>query len=40
MMLGAVVWLVAGLFAGYLFYYPPVLFILGLITMIKGMINL
>ena len=36
MMVGAVVWLVAGLFAGYIFFYPPILFIIGLVAVIKG----
>ena len=40
MMAGAVVWLVAGLFADYIFFYPPVLFIIGLVTMIKGFISI
>jgi Flp pilus assembly protein TadB len=36
MMIGAVVWLVVGLFLGWLFFYPPVLFILGLIAVVRG----
>lgn len=33
----AVVWLVVGLAFGWLFYYPPVLFVVGLIAFIKGL---
>lgn len=40
MMVGAVVWLVAGLFAGYIFFYPPVLFIFGLVAVISGICRL
>lgn len=36
MMVGAVVWFVAGLFGGIIFFYPPILFIIGLVTMVKG----
>ncbi|MFL5328902.1 MAG: hypothetical protein ACJ8C4_08290 [Gemmataceae bacterium] len=36
MMLGAVVWFVAGLAAGYIFFYPPILFVLGIGAIIKG----
>jgi len=37
MMLGAVVWFVGGLFAGVIFFYPPILLIIGLVTTIKGL---
>ncbi len=37
MMLGAVVWLVVGLMAGWIFYYPPIMFVLGFISVCKGM---
>ena len=37
MMLIAVVWFVGGLFAGILFFYPPILFVIGIIAMVKGM---
>ena len=37
-MLIAVIWFVGGLFAGFLFYYPPILFIIGLVGMIRGLI--
>jgi len=40
MMVGAVVWLVAGLFAGYIFFYPPILFILGMVALVKGLMSL
>jgi hypothetical protein len=39
MMLGAVVWFVAGLLADIIFFYPPVLFILGIIALIRGFIG-
>lgn len=39
-MLGAVVWLVAGiLLLDRIFYYPPILFIIGLVGFIKGLIG-
>lgn len=37
MMVVAVVWFVLGLKGGYIFYYPPVLFVLGLIAFFKGL---
>ena len=37
MMLVAVVWFVVGLMNDWIFFYPPILFILGLIAFIKGM---
>ena len=40
MMLGAVVWFVAGLFVlDRIFIYPPVMFVLGLIGFVKGLVN-
>lgn len=36
MMIVAVIWFVAGLFFGWLFFYPPILFIVGLIAFCKG----
>ncbi|MBX9622837.1 MAG: hypothetical protein K2X82_03395 [Gemmataceae bacterium] len=33
----AVVWFVAGLFADILFYYPPFLFVFGLIAFVRGL---
>jgi hypothetical protein len=40
MMVGAAVWFFGGLAFGYIFYYPPVLFVLGLISTIKGALNI
>jgi hypothetical protein len=39
MMVIACVWFVGGLFAGYIFFYPPILFIIGLVALIKGIID-
>jgi hypothetical protein len=39
MMAIAVVWFVAGLFADRIFFYPPVLFVIGLIAVFKGLAN-
>ncbi len=36
-MIGAVVWFVAGLMNDVIFFYPPVLFVLGLISLGKGL---
>ena len=36
MMIIAVVWFVVGLACGILFYYPPILFVIGIIAIIKG----
>lgn len=36
MMVIAAVWFVLGWQAGYIYYYPPILFIIGLVGMIKG----
>ena len=36
MMVGAIIWFVVGYMAGYIYFYPPILFVLGLISMIKG----
>ena len=38
MMVGAVVWFVVGLFLGIIFFYPPILLIIGFVTMIKGFV--
>jgi len=35
----AVIWFVAGLAGGIIFYYPPVLFIIGFVAMIKGFVG-
>lgn len=37
MMVGAVVWFVVGWFAGYIFFYPPILFVLGIGGILKGL---
>jgi len=37
MMVGAVVWFVVGWASGYIFFYPPILFIIGLVAMVKGL---
>ena len=39
MMVGAVIWFVVGLFAGVIFFYPPILLIIGFATMIKGFLG-
>ena len=37
MMLGAVVWFFGAMALGWVFFYPPILFIIGLITFIRGL---
>ena len=39
MMAIAVVWFVVGYAAGYIFYYPPILFVIGLFGFIKGLVT-
>jgi hypothetical protein len=39
MILIAVVWFVAGLAAGRIFFYPPILLIIGIVAVIKGLFN-
>jgi hypothetical protein len=40
MMVGAIVWFVAGLFlADRIFFYPPILFIFGIVSLIKGLLG-
>ena len=39
LMAGAVIWFVLGLMGGYIFYYPPVMFVIGMIAMIKGLVS-
>ena len=39
MMIGAVVWFVLGRMAGFTFLYPPILFILGIIALVRGLIG-
>lgn len=38
-MIGAVVWFVLGLMADRIFIYPPILFIVGLVAFIKGLVG-
>jgi len=38
-MLAAVVWFVAGMAAGVVFFYPPILFMVGLFGFIKGLVS-
>ncbi|HZY86690.1 MAG TPA: hypothetical protein VFE78_17780 [Gemmataceae bacterium] len=37
MMLIAVVWFVLGLMADRIFFYPPILLVIGLIAVVKGL---
>jgi len=39
MMLIAVVWFALGWAAGYIFFYPPVLFVIGLFGLVKGVLT-
>ena len=39
MMVGSVVWFVVGLFMGIIFFYPPFLFIFGVIALITGIVQ-
>lgn len=39
MMVGAAVWFFGGLFFGIIFFYPPVLFVLGFIALVKGIMS-
>jgi ribosomal protein S27E len=39
LMLGAVVWFVVGFLLGYIFYYPPIMFIIGFVALVKGLIG-
>jgi hypothetical protein len=39
MMVGAVVWFIVGLFAGWVFFYPPILFVIGLVRFIMGLMG-
>jgi hypothetical protein len=39
LMLLAVIWFFGGLAVGVIFFYPPILFIIGLIGCIRGLIN-
>jgi hypothetical protein len=37
--IGSVVWFIAGASADIIFFYPPILFILGLVTLIQGVVT-
>ncbi|MBV8879989.1 MAG: hypothetical protein JO332_08505 [Planctomycetaceae bacterium] len=37
MMVGAVVWFVLGWMAGRIFFYPPILFVIGAVSVGKGL---
>lgn len=39
MMLGATIWFVVGWWAGYIFFYPPILFCIGFGSAVKGLID-
>jgi hypothetical protein len=39
MMVGAIVWFVAGLAGDVIFFYPPVMFVLGFIALVKGLMS-
>jgi hypothetical protein len=39
MMTIAVVWFVAGYAAGIIFFYPPILFLIGLFAFLKGILT-
>jgi hypothetical protein len=39
MMVIAVVWFVVGLHLGWIFFYPPILFVIGIAAFIKGLVG-
>lgn len=39
LMVGAAVWFVLGLMADRIFFYPPIMFIIGFVALIKGLIG-
>lgn len=39
MIVGAIVWFVVGWMAGFIYFYPPVLLVIGIGTCIKGMMG-
>lgn len=39
MMVGAIVWFVAGLGLGIIFFYPPILFFFGLMSLVRGLVS-
>jgi hypothetical protein len=40
MMIGAVVWFILAHMLGYLIFYSPILFILGFVALLKGLVGL
>jgi len=40
MMLGAIAWFVVGLYGGVIFFYPPVLFVVGAVAFCKGLMGM
>ncbi|MDG1896849.1 MAG: hypothetical protein P8J37_18240 [Fuerstiella sp.] len=38
-MAGAAAWFLVGLAGGVIFFYPPILFIIGMVTCIKGLLD-
>jgi hypothetical protein len=39
MMAIAAIWFFAGLYVGLIFYYPPILFVIGLYAVLKGILT-
>jgi len=39
MMVIALVWFFGRLSAGYIYYYPPILFIIGVVALVKGLVK-
>jgi hypothetical protein len=39
MMAIAVIWFVVGLFFDIIFFYPPILFIIGIVAVVKGLMS-
>ena len=39
MMVIAVVWFFVGLAAGFIFFYPPILFVVGIVAFVKGLVS-
>lgn len=39
MMVLAAVWFVVGLYAGWIYFYPPILFVAGLVALVKGLMG-
>ncbi len=38
MMIGAMIWFFVALAAGLIFYYPPILFIIGIVSVVRGIL--